>query len=478
MILPDNFLWGGAVAANQLEGAWNEDGKGPSCADAIRAGNVSTPRVIDEQGPLIDRYYYPSFEAIDFYHRFEEDIALFAQMGFKCFRTSIAWSRIFPAGDEKEPNEKGLAFYDRLFDCLLAHGIEPVITLSHFEIPLGLVKRYGGFAGRECIDCFARYAETVFRRYAHKVKYWMTFNEINNQADLDNPFFIWTNSGIKFTRNESWPEQRRIMLQAAHHELVASARAVAIGKAINPDFKIGCMLGMVPVYPATPDPSDILHAQKCMEERWYFSDVQIRGSYGNYADRIWREAGAAPRMAPADAAELKCGTVDYFGFSYYMSVCVSADPARHGRGYMNVVPNPYAKASDWGWTIDPAGLRYVLKAIDGRYAGIPQFIVENGLGAYDQVSADGVVHDAYRIEYLKAHIEQLKLAVAEDKVRLMGYTPWGCIDLISAGTGEMEKRYGFIHVDKDNQGRGTLKRSRKDSFFWFQKVIASNGEML
>ena len=478
MALRPDFLWGGAVAANQLEGAYNVDGKGLSIADVLRAGDVKTARVIDKDG-IVPGMNYPSWEAIDFYHRYEGDIKLFAEMGFKCFRTSIAWSRIFPNGDETTPNEAGLAFYDRLFECLLAHGIEPVITLSPFEMPLGLVRDYGGWTNRKCIEFFVRFAETCFKRYKNKVKYWMTFNEINNQSDVYGDFVVWTDSGIKFNNSDSFQTRRQIMLQAAHNEFVASARAVAIGRSINKDFRIGCMLGFVPVYPKTSNPDDILAAERAMEERWYFGDVHVFGNYGSYADRIWAEAGAAPVMAPSDEAELKCGTVDYFGFSYYMSRCVSAAKINSTpTNFLGDDTNDYVKTSDWGWAIDPKGLRYALRAIDGRYNGIDQFIVENGLGAYDKVEADGSVNDQYRIDYLRAHIEQMKLAVDVDGVNLLGYTPWGCIDLVSAGTGEMEKRYGFIYVDKDNKGQGTLERKPKLSFNWYKKVIASNGEDL
>ena len=478
MSLRPDFLWGGAVAANQLEGAYNVDGKGLSIADVLRAGDVKTPRVIDQDGPIAGMNY-PSWEAIDFYHRYEGDIALMAEMGFKCFRTSIAWSRIFPNGDETEPNEAGLAFYDRLFDCMLEHGIEPVITLSHFEMPLGLVQNYGGWTNRKCIDFFVRYAETCFKRYQNKVKYWMTFNEINNQAEVYFPFVVWTDSGLKFKDSDDFKTRRRLMMQAAHNEFVASARAIAIGRSINKNFRLGCMLAFVPVYPKTSDPDDILAAQRAMEERWYFGDVHVLGRYGNFSERMWQEAGGAPVMAPSDEAELKCGTVDYVGFSYYMSRCVSAKAiGSTPENFLGDCKNDFVKESDWGWAIDPKGLRYTLRQIDGRYNGIEQFIVENGLGAYDKLDENGMVQDQYRIDYLRAHIEQMKLAVEVDGVKLMGYTPWGCIDLVSAGTGEMEKRYGFIYVDKDNQGRGTLNRSRKLSFNWYKKVIASNGEDL
>ncbi|WP_312540984.1 6-phospho-beta-glucosidase [Enterococcus sp.] len=476
-MVQENFLWGGALAAHQFEGGWNADGKGPSVIDVMTAGAHGVPREIHER--IEPDTFYPNHEAIDFYHHYKEDIALFAEMGLKCLRTSIAWSRIFPNGDEEEPNEAGLAFYDNVFDELLKQGIEPVITLSHFEMPLHLAKEYGGFRNRKVIDFFAHFAETVFTRFKDKVTYWMTFNEINNQMDTDNPLFLWTNSGVKVADGEN---PREVMFQVAHHELVASAKAVTIGKKINPKFQIGCMISHVPIYPYSCDPADIVAAQETMHQRFFFSDVHVRGAYPSYALKEFAREGYHIEMPAEDAAILREGTVDYVGFSYYMSTVV-----KHGvnhqstdnvnGGLANSVENPYIQSSDWGWSIDPDGLRYTLNNLYERYQ-LPLFIVENGFGAIDQPAADGAIHDQERINYLRAHIEALQKAVDYDGVALIGYTLWGIIDLVSFTTGEMKKRYGMIYVDRDNAGHGTMARSKKDSFDWYQRVIATNGESL
>ncbi|UQS82186.1 6-phospho-beta-glucosidase [Bombilactobacillus folatiphilus] len=474
--LRPDFLWGGAVAAHQLEGGWQAGGKGVSVADIMTAGANGVPRQITK-GVQPD-LYYPNHEAIDFYNRYPGDIKLFAEMGFKCFRTSIAWTRIFPNGDEDQPNEAGLKFYDDLFDECLKYDIEPVITLSHFEMPYHLVEEYGGWRSRKVIDFFVKFAEVVFKRYQHKVKYWMTFNEINNQSDYQNDFSIMTNSGL-FKHDGENMEQT--MYQAAHYELVASAEAVQIGHQINPEFQIGSMIAMVPLYPATSKPADVMKAQRANQARYWFEDIQSNGQYPKWLTAYQHNQGWDMDITLADLDVLKAGTVDYIGFSYYMSRAVSAhDDERVDYHYdeaADSVDNPYVEKSEWDWQIDPEGLRYAMNWLADRYDK-PQFIVENGFGAVDQKEADGSVHDQYRIDYLKAHIEQMKLAVCEDGVDLMGYTPWGCIDLVSAGTGQMSKRYGFIYVDKDDEGNGTLERSKKDSFAWYQKVIASNGEDL
>ncbi|WP_313093844.1 6-phospho-beta-glucosidase [Streptococcus parasuis] len=450
--LPKNFLWGGAVAAHQLEGGWKEGGKGISVADVMTVGRHGVSREITNG--VVEGKYYPNHEAIDFYHRYKEDIALFAEMGFKCFRTSIAWTRIFPKGDELEPNEAGLQFYDDLFDECLKYG----------------------FRNRKTIDFFVRFAETCFRRYKDKVKYWMTFNEINNQANYQEDFAPFTNSGIVYREGEN---REAIMYQAAHYELVASARAVKIGHEINPDFQIGCMIAMCPIYPATCKPSDILMAQKAMQKRYYFADVHVHGFYPEHILRYWERKGISVDFTEEDREDLLEGTVDYIGFSYYMSFAI--DSHREDNPYYDyletedLVKNTYVKASEWDWQIDPEGLRYALNWFTDMYH-LPLFIVENGFGAIDQVEEDGMVHDDYRIDYLGAHIKEFIKAVDEDGVDLIGYTPWGCIDLVSAGTGEMRKRYGFIYVDKDDEGKGSYARSPKRSFEWYKNVIATNGE--
>lgn len=476
MTLPKDFLWGGALAAHQFEGGWNEAGKGPSVVDVMTAGAHGVPRQITET--VEEDKFYPNHEAIDFYHRYKEDIALFAEMGLKCLRTSIGWSRIFPKGDEAEPNEAGLQFYDDVFDELLKHGIEPVITLSHFEMPLHLAREYGGFRSRKVAEYFAEFAEVCFNRYKDKVTYWMTFNEINNKMDVNNPLFLWTNSGVSVKEGENAKE---VMYQAGHHELLASAWAVAKGKEINPAFQIGAMVSHVPIYPYSSNPEDVMLAEEYMRQRYFFPDVQVRGYYPSYALKEFEREGYHIPFEEGDEESLRKGKVDYLGFSYYMSTTVKSDTVSDHNGDIvngalpHGVDNPYIKSSDWGWSIDPTGLRYTLNRFYDRYQ-IPLFIVENGFGAIDQVEEDGSIHDLERIQYLASHIEALKKAIEYDGVDLIGYTPWGIIDIVSFTTGEMKKRYGMIYVDRDNEGNGSMKRLKKDSFTWYQNVIATNGE--
>jgi 6-phospho-beta-glucosidase len=476
--LPENFLWGGAVAAHQLEGAWQADGKGVSMADVMTAGANKVPRKITDG--VLPGENYPNHEGIDFYHHYKEDVKLFAELGLKAFRTSIAWTRIFPNGDDAEPNEAGLKFYDDLFDECLKYGIEPVITLAHFEMPYNLVKKYNGFADRRVIDLFVRFAETCFKRYKDKVKYWMTFNEINNQSMYNHDFLMAANSGLVFkgTENEN---REAAMYQAAHYELVASAKAVKIGHAINPDFQIGCMINFTPLHPLNAAPDNIMLAERLMQRRYWFSDVHVNGVYPENIEAYVQRKGYRTDITEEDRAILKEGTVDYVGFSYYNSNTVALPEGKKLDDDLApeavVVENPFVETSDWDWPIDPVGLRFSLNWLNDRYH-LPMFIVENGLGAYDHLENDGSIHDPYRVDYLKAHIQEMEKAVELDGVNLMGYTPWGFIDLVSAGTGQMSKRYGFIYVDKDDDGSGTLQRSKKDSFGWYQKVIRTNGEDL
>ncbi|MFD1420221.1 6-phospho-beta-glucosidase [Lactiplantibacillus songbeiensis] len=471
-----DFLWGGAVAAHQLEGAWNVDGKGVSIADVMTAAKHGVERQIT--AGVQPGAYYPNHQGIDFYHQYPTDIKLMAEMGFKTFRTSIAWSRIFPQGDEVEPNEAGLAFYDRLFATCLKYGIQPMITLSHFEMPYHLVEAYGGWRDRRLIDFFLHFAKTVFKRYQHQVKYWMTFNEINNQTDYTKAFFMATNSGLVLKPDD--PQAEALMYQAAHYELVASAKAVQLGHQINSAFQIGNMINMTPIYPLTAKPADQLAAQKAMQTRYWYTDVQTLGTYPNYMEAYFKRQNYRPDITAADRAALQAGTVDYIGLSYYNSFTVKAQtnqPEYRFLGEQATVANPYVQASDWGWSVDPDGLRYGLNWLNDHYHK-PLMIVENGLGAVDQVTADHQIHDDYRIAYLKAHIQAMKTAIEVDGVDVMGYTPWGCIDLISAGTGQMSKRYGMIYVDQDDHGHGSLRRLKKDSFYWYQHVIATNGQDL
>ena len=477
MILSKDFLWGGATAANQFEGGWNLDGKGISTSDMLTSGTHTIPRKITRE--TIDGLNYPSHEAIDFYHRYKEDIKLFAEMGFKVFRMSIAWTRIFPNGDDKEPNEAGLKFYDDVFDELKKYNIEPLVTISHYEMPFNLTKKYNGWASRNLIDFFINYCSVIFNRYKDKVKYWLTFNEINCGTM---PMGGYLGLGILNEGTEDFLHQndnKQIRFQALHHQFVASAKAVKLGHSINKDFKIGCMIAHMTTYPYTCNPDDILLAEKKNQlANDLCGDVQVRGEYPFFAKRYFEENNIVLDITEEDKKILKEGTVDYYTFSYYMSNCESAsgDEDKTSGNLLGGIKNPYLEASDWGWQIDPKGLRYTLNELYGRY-NIPLMVVENGLGAFDKVEEDGSINDDYRIEYLKDHIIQMKEAV-KDGVDLIGYTPWGCIDLVSASTGEMEKRYGFIYVDKDNAGEGTLDRKKKKSFEWYKNVIKTNGEEL
>lgn len=458
---PDDFLWGGAVAANQVEGAYLEDGKGLSTSDVQPQGVF---------GPVVERVAGDSGikdVAIDFYHRYPEDIKLFAEMGFSCLRVSFAWTRIFPNGDEQAPNEAGLAFYDRLFDELAAHDITPLVTLSHYEMPWGLVKQYGGWGSRQTITFFERYARTVFARYGEKVKLWLTFNEIN--MSLHAPM-----TGVGLPETSSKGE----VYQAIHHQLVASALAVKACHEIIPDAKIGNMLLGGLMYPLTCRPEDVLEALQENRAWQFFGDVQCRGAYPGYMLRFFRDSGIQIDITDADRDALK-STVDFISFSYYMTGCVTTDEElnQQARGnILSMVPNPHLASSEWGWQIDPVGLRTLLNVLWDRYQK-PLFIVENGLGAKDKPDADGVVQDDYRISYLNDHLVQVREAI-DDGVEVMGYTSWGPIDLVSASKAELSKRYGFIYVDRDDSGKGTLARSRKKSFYWYKEVIATKGASL
>lgn len=470
-----DFLWGGATAANQYEGAWNVDGKGASVSDHCTNGSHTTPKRITrefEEGTL-----YPSHEATDFYHHYKEDIALAHEMGFKVFRMSINWTRIFPTGMEDTPNEKGLEFYDKVFDELNKYGIEPLVTISHYEMPYALVEECNGWASRRCIDYYMNYCKVIFERYKDKVRYWLTFNEINCMAmPLGAVLSLGTIKGYEGPVTNV-PDNKQERYQALHHQLVASALAVKYAHDNYPQFKMGNMNLFTTMYPLTCNPEDIIECQKGMERvNWFTADVQVKGAYPYYTDRIFREYNIRLEKAPEDDRILKEGTVDFFTFSYYMSSCVTVakDKQKIDGNIVRGVKNPYLKSSDWGWQIDPAGLRYTLNEIYARY-GIPVMVVENGLGAFDVLEEDGSIHDGYRIDYLRQHIEEMKKAV-DDGVDLIGYTPWGWIDVVSASTGEMAKRYGMVYVDKYDDGTGDLSRKKKDSFFWYKKVIETNGE--
>ena len=462
---PDGFLWGGATAANQIEGAYDEGGKGLSIQDVAPRG-IKGPRT---ERPTPDNL---KLVGIDFYHRYAEDIALLAEMGFTVFRMSVAWSRIFPNGDDEEPNEEGLAFYDRVLDELERHGIQPLLTISHYETPLHLAEAYDGWVSRETIGFFERYVRVLLDRYGHRVRYWLTFNEINSV--LHEPFL---SGGINTPKDRL---SRSALYQAAHHELVASAQATRIVHETAPEAKVGCMLLSMPTYPLTPSPDDVLAVMDADHANFMFGDVHVRGAYPGYALRFFRDNGITLEITDEDREAL-AHTVDFVSFSYYMSRCATADPAQvAGEGnIIGGVPNPTLTASEWGWQIDPVGLRVVANQFWDRWQK-PLFVVENGLGAKDElVEVDGVptVLDDYRIAYLRDHLVQLGEAIA-DGVEVLGYTAWGCIDLVSFTTAELSKRYGFIYVDRDDDGTGSLARYRKKSFDWYRRVIASNGASL
>ncbi len=489
MKFSEDFYWGGAVAANQCEGAWNVDGRGMTRTDVTTGGTVNTPRMvtfIDKDGnkqklpnhgfklpegahfAVFDDELYPNHDGIDFYHHYKEDIALFAQMGFKSFRMSINWTRIFPNGDEKEPNEEGLKFYDDVFDECLKYGIKPLVTLSHYETPVGLTNKWGSWADARTIDCFARYVETVGNRYKGKVEYWLTFNEINCLE-----FGGWMAAGVA-----SRDPQK--IADAGKHQLLASAKAVQILHEIDENNKVGNMIGYGMIYPYTCNPKDVFQTWEKFKGSYFYCDVQARGYYPSYKLKEYEQKGIQFSLTKEEKELLKNGTVDFISFSYYMSNCTSTDPkvlADQGGNMMFGVKNPYLKASDWGWQIDPIGLRLSLNYMYDRYQK-PLMVVENGLGAQDVLEANGEIHDSYRIDYLRDHIQAMHDAVSLDGVELWGFTPWGCIDLVSASTGEMHKRYGFVYVDYQDDGTGNGNRIRKDSFYWYKKVIASNGEDL
>ncbi|WP_276886233.1 6-phospho-beta-glucosidase [Anaerococcus lactolyticus] len=470
-----DFLWGGATAANQCEGGYNEGGRGISNKDLMPIGPDRNPIATGEKKSLDFEkdLYYPSLYGIDMYHRYKEDIALFAEMGFKVYRFSISWTRIFPNGDEDTPNEEGLKFYDSLIDELLKYDINPLVTISHFDCPIHLSKKYGSWKNKKMIDFFAKLATVLFERYKGKVKYWLTFNEIN--MILHRPFNA---AGIFFEENDN---RDQIKYQAAHNELVASALATKIGHEIDPDNKIGCMLLGGSTYPYTCNPEDVFEAYLDDRKNYFFTDIHVRGEYPAYALKEIERLGIEIEKTDEEMKLLKDHTVDFVSFSYYSTRVTSTDPEvlknKTSDNAIFSIKNPYLKSSEWGWQVDPLGLRYTLNQIYDRYQK-PLFIVENGYGAIDKPDENGYVEDDYRIDYLRSHIKEMRDAVTLDGVDLLGYTTWGPIDLVSAGTGQMSKRYGFIYVDLDDEGNGTLKRSKKKSFDWYKKVIASNGEDL
>ncbi|WP_426288420.1 glycoside hydrolase family 1 protein [Enterococcus durans] len=478
MSFPTNFLWGGASAANQYEGGYNEGGKGLACADLISGGSHTASRQITTT--VKEELLYPSHEATDFYHHYKEDIALFAEAGFKAFRLSINWTRIFPKGMDQEPNEAGLQFYDQVFDECKKYGIEPVVTIAHFDVPAYLSEQYNGWASREVIDLYEHYAATIFDRYQDKVNYWITFNEINT-ATLTIGNFLSLGLQVGESPFIEQPDDPQMRYQALHHQFVASTKAVKLAREKYPHFHMGCMISYMPRYPYTCHPNDVLLAKQ--EENMhskFCGDVQVTGKYPYYAKNYFAEHGIDITFAEEDATILAEGTVDYYTFSYYLTLCVSADDEVEKNGHSMIggsgVNNPYLEQTEWNAMIDPVGLRIALNDIYDRYH-LPMMIVENGIGVSEELTSEGMVHDQYRIDYLQKHIIEMEKAL-EDRVDLFAYTIWSAVDIVSASTGEMKKRYGLIFVDKYDDGTGTLKRYKKDSFYWYKELIESNGANL
>lgn len=487
MSFPEHFLWGGAVSAGQYEGGWDEGGRGPCRMDYTTGGTRTSPRhmtYIDATGSPVKAgreaalpegarwatlpdCHYPNQRAVDGYHRIFEDIDLFAEMGFNVFRMSIGWSRLFPTGLESTPNREGVEYYRRVFEYLRERGIEPLVTLLHFDTPLELEGACGGWENRELIDSFVRFATTCFIEYKGLVRWWLTINEINNLLSLIDFIGVPGDAGYQ------------LAYQQLHHQFVASAKAVQMGHAIDADNRIGCMIASAALYPHTCDPADVLAAEhKRQENAYYCGDVQVFGAYPVFAKRLWQEHNVQIAMAEGDLEDLARGTVDFYSFSYYHSGVVTTHEVRDAvsGNFQSGARNDYLTYSDWGWSMDPTGLTWQLETLYDRYK-VPLMIVENGLGAFDEVvEEDGErrVHDTYRIDYLREHVAAMERAM-DSGVDLIGYTPWGCVDLVSMGTGEMRKRYGFIYVDLDDEGKGTMDRLRKDSFWWYQRLIASNG---
>lgn len=477
-VFPKNFLWGGATAANQLEGGYDEGGRGLSIADALPGGKkrFEITDATDFDWTIdSDKYKYPNHMGIDHYHRYKEDIALFAEMGFKVYRFSISWSRIFPRGDEKKPNESGLKFYDNVIDECLKYNIKPVITLSHYEMPLVLAKEYGGWKNRQLIEFFERFVRVVINRFGHKVHYFLTFNEINSAAQhpIMGQGLIPSNGG----------NDKKNVFQAWHNQFVASSKAVKIAHDFDSNIEVGCMILYATSYAYNADPrNQLANLQNNQDFNYFCGDVQVRGKYPAYTDRLLKKYGLTKDdldITSADLAMIKAYPVDFVSISYYMSTAIEVtgltDETVAGN-LMGGVKNPFLKVSDWDWQIDPTGLRIALDELYDRYQK-PIFVVENGLGAKDKIESNGKIYDEYRIDYLRSHIKAIGEAIS-DGAKVIGYTPWGCIDLVSASTGEMSKRYGMIYVDLDDNGKGTLRRSKKESFYWYKQVIGTNGRYL
>lgn len=473
--LAKDFLWGGSIAAHQCEGAWQEGGKGPAIMDYATSGSYEIPRQFTwnhEKDKI-----YPSHTGIDFYHRYKEDIALFAQMGFKALRISIDWSRIYPRGDEDKPNQAGLEYYGNVIDEMIKHHIEPIITLYHFEMPIVLVREYNSWLNPKVINFYLKYVETVVKAYKGKVKYWITFNEMNHidpQTEASD-IFTYIIAGIKYSEIEG--HKQAVLAKIGYNMTLAGVKAVKLIRSIDAINKVGCVFGITPAYPKDCNPVHIMNAFKEMDRDFYQIDAMCNGEFPKYKLKEYEDYGIKLELTEEDKKSFRDGVLDFIGLNYYSSSVAKYDGDEDEEETLfGGVQNPYLKQSKWGWAIDPVGLRYVLNYTYRKY-GLPIIITENGIGAIDKV-VDGQIHDEYRIEYLKAHLIEMKKAILEDHVECIGYLMWGPIDLVSATTGEMKKRYGFIYVDKNDDGTGDLSRTPKDSFFWYQHIIKTQGKEL
>ena len=466
-----NFLWGGAVAANQCEGAWDEDGKGMILAeldhnDTNKNHGISIPiRDLNYLKKFKNdkETYFPKRNGINFYHTYKEDLSLLKEAGLKCFRTSIDWARIFPNGDDMEPNEKGIAYYDDLINEIRNNGMEPIITISHYELPISLVERYGGWRSPQFYKAFVRYAKFVIDRWNKKVTYWVVINQINLSEAL--PFEA---IGLAKEDNRNfWQDY----YQAIHYQLLACAKVKEYSKKY-PFIKIGTMNADMSAYPKTPKPQDVIMTMKHNRMNFFYTDVSFRGKYPGFILRYFDEEGIKIDISEDDKKLLKENTLDFLGISYYFTLCKDATCTIRQE---SVVDNPYLEKTQWGWTLDPDGFYYCLSQYYDRYEK-PIFILENGLGCHDKV-INNEIHDDYRIHYLKEHLLQLENAL-NDGVEVLGYCLWSPIDIIAASSSQMSKRYGLIYVDLDDMGNGSGKRLKKDSFYWYKKVIETNGESL
>lgn len=475
MKLKKNFLWGGSIAAHQCEGAWQEGGKGPAIMDYVRQGSYQVPRQIDTM--ISSEATYPSHMGIDFYHQYKSDIRLFSEMGFTALRLSIDWSRIFPNGDDEQPNQEGITYYIDVVDTLLSYDIEPIVTLYHFEMPKNLVQKYGSWTNRKVIELYLKFCQTMFESLKGKVHYWVTFNEMNHidpQTEATD-IFTYIIAGLKYSELEN---KSQTLAEIGYNMTVASCSAIVLGKKIDPENKIGCVFGIEPVYPVDCNPTNVMNAFKQMDRDFYQIDAMCTGKFPEYKINEYADQGIKLTITEDDKYMFSKGTLDFIGMNYYASSVAKYEGAAEEKSALfGGLQNPYLVTSKWGWTIDPTGLRYLLNYTYRKY-GLPIIITENGLGAIDDLTDDKNIHDEYRIEYLKQHIQQMKIAIEKDQVDCFGYLTWAPIDLVSATTGEMKKRYGFIYVDKDDEGNGTLERYKKDSFYWYKEVIGSNGDIL